>query len=133
MRIVLDTNIWVSFLIGKKLVALHSLFERPDIEICYCTELEREFLEVSHREKIVKYVDEKQIQRVHKLMTKHCHCYELKGCNKPFVRDPKDAFLLALSDIACADYLITGDADLRVIRVHNHTNIIDFETALGIL
>ncbi|MBR4147919.1 MAG: putative toxin-antitoxin system toxin component, PIN family [Bacteroidales bacterium] len=117
----------------EKLLALQSFFERTDIEICYCAELEREFLDVSHREKIVKYVDEKQIQRVHKLMTKHCHCYELKECNKPLVRDPQDAFLLALSDAVCADYLITGDADLKDTRKHNHTSIIDFETALGIL
>ena len=133
MRIVFDTNIWVSFLIGKKLLALQSFFERSDIEICYCAELEREFLDVSHREKIVKYVDEKQIQRVHELMTNHCHCYELKGRNKPFVRDPQDAFLLALSDAVCADFLITGDADLKDIRKHNQTKIVDFETALGIL
>lgn len=133
MRIVFDTNIWVSFLIGKKLVSLQSFFERPDIEICYCDELEREFLAVSHREKIGKYVDEKQIERVHRLMTDCCHRYEISECNKLFVRDPKDTFLLALSDTVCADFLITGDADLKDIHNHNHTKIIDFETALVLL
>lgn len=57
MRIVFDANIWVSFLIGKRLSVLQPLFKNPDIEICYCAELEQEFLEVSHRDKIKKYVD----------------------------------------------------------------------------
>ena len=130
MRIIFDTNIWVSFLIGKRLSVLQSLFENPDIEICYCSELEREFLDVSHRDKIKKYVDERQIQRVHQLMIKCCRRFKISPlCELP-IRDAKDAYLLTLSDAVRADYLITGDADLMAVGQHNQTRIVDVGHAL---
>ena len=73
MRIIFDNNIWISFLIGKRLAALRSAFSRADVEIYYCDELEKEFLDVAHRPKILKYVDEQQIERVHQLMINVCH------------------------------------------------------------
>ncbi len=39
-------------------------------------------------------------------------------------RDPKDNFLLALSDKGKADYLVTGDTDLLSIREYKGTKII---------
>jgi predicted nucleic acid-binding protein len=39
-------------------------------------------------------------------------------------RDKKDNFLLALAKDACADYLITGDKDLLVIKKFERTQII---------
>lgn len=133
MRIILDTNIWVSFLIGKRLAFLKSFFEHPDIEIYYCDELEREFIDVTHRDKIRKYVDKKQIHRVHQLMICHCQRCEIKrDCNIP-IRDDKDAFLLTLCDAVQADYLISGDSDLMTLRQHNQTRILDFGSVLAII
>ena len=58
MRIIFDNNIWISFLIGKRLAALRSAFTRQDVEIYFCDELEHEFLDVARRPKIQKYVNE---------------------------------------------------------------------------
>lgn len=131
MRIVFDTNIWVSFLIGKRLAVFQTFFERPDIEIYYCDELEREFLDVAHRDKIIKYVDEMQIQRVYQLMINYCHRCGIKRNCEILVRDAKDAYLLLLSDAVHADYLISGDADLTALGQHNQTRITDFGSALA--
>lgn len=133
MRIIFDTNIWVSFLIGKRLAFFRSFFECPDVEIWYSVELELEFLDVANREKIRKYVDEKQIERVHQLMINSCYRCEINVHKELLVRDPKDAYLLALSDSVCADYLITGDADFKDIRQHNQTRIIDVGAAFLLL
>jgi putative PIN family toxin of toxin-antitoxin system len=49
-------------------------------------------------------------------------------------RDPKDNFLLALAKDGNADYLITGDDDLLVLKTFGNTKIItltDFEVAHG--
>ncbi len=73
MKIIFDNNIWISFLIGKRLSTLRSLFGRDDVEVYYCDELEQEFLDVSHRTKIQKYVSEEQVKRVHRLMEEFCH------------------------------------------------------------
>ena len=134
MRIIFDNNIWISFLIGKRLSSLRSVFVRDDVEVYYCDELEQEFLDVAHRPKIQKYVSEEQVERVHRLMKEYCHKATASANLMPnAVRDPKDVYLLALSDAIHADYLISGDADLTDMQKHNQTTIVDFNTAIGIL
>ena len=132
MRIVFDTNIWISFLIGKRLSILKTLLLNPKIEVWFCAELEQEFLDVAHRSKIRKYVDEKHINRVHKLMTDCEHC-EITKREKISIRDAKDIFLLELAENVGADYLVTGDTDLLSIRQYGNTFIINFETVLTII
>ena len=133
MRIVFDNNIWISFLIGKRLAALRPVFYRSDVEIYYCDELEKEFLEVAHRPKILKYVNEQQIERVHQLMVCICHHGAFNNVSTALVRDPKDIYLLALSDAIKADYLVSGDSDLLELNEYNQTKIVDFETILRLL
>ena len=133
MRIVFDNNIWISFLIGKRLSALRSVFIRSDVEIYYSDELEHEFLEVAHRPKILKYVDEQQIERVHQLMKRICRYGVITNLDAIPVRDPKDVYLLALSDIVKADYLVSGDSDLLELKEYNQTKIVDFETIIRLL
>ena len=126
MKIVFDNNIWISFLIGKRLAELRPVFSRMDVEIYYCDELEREFLDVAHRPKILKYVDEKQIERVHQLMVGTCHHEKIEKLDATPVRDPKDVYLLGLSDAVKADYLVSGDSDLLELKVFHQTKIVDF-------
>lgn len=133
MRVIFDNNVWISFLIGKRLSVLRPVFSRSDIEIYYCDELEKEYLDVAHRPKIMRYVDERQIERVHRLMIGVCHHAEAVRLSTIPVRDPKDVYLLGLSEVVNADYLITGDADLLELKQIGHTRIVDFETAIGLL
>lgn len=133
MKIIFDNNIWISFLIGKRLAALRSVFSRLDVEIYYCDELEEEYLDVAHRPKILKYVDEQQVERVHRLMVTVCHKAKIENQISTPVRDPKDVYLLALCGAVEADYLVSGDSDLLDLKEYNQTKIIDFETALGVL
>ena len=131
MRIVFDNNIWISFLIGRRLSALRSIFERENVEIYYCDELEQEFLDVAYRPKIQKYVSTEQIHRVHLLMTKFCKKGDALAIQQAnAVRDPKDIYLLALVDTIHADYLVSGDSDLTDLKEYNHTKIVDFNTFL---
>ena len=133
MKIIFDNNIWISFLIGKRLAAMRSAFSRMDLEIYYCDELEQEFMDVAHRPKILKYVDEQQIERVHQLMIHSCYRVEISTVVTVPVRDPKDVYLLALSKASNADYLVSGDSDLLELNKYNQTKIVDFETILGLL
>ncbi len=126
MKVVFDTNIWVSFLIDKRLSLSQSLFNRPDIEIYYCVELEREYLDVTQRAKIRKYVGDKQIQRVHRLMVSTCRkCQKLILVDSS-IRDQKDLYLLSLAETIKADVIVTGDADLLVLKQHKQTKMISF-------
>ena len=132
MRVIFDNNIWISFLIGKRLVSLQHVFTSSDVDILYCDELEREFLEIAHRPKIQKYVNEQQVHRVHRLMTQCCHRIKIADPASMKVRDPKDVYLLALADAANADYLVSGDSDLTDIHQYNRTAIIDVATFLAL-
>ena len=112
---------------------MRSVFIRSDVEIYYSDELEHEFLEVAHRPKILKYVDEQQIERVQQLMKRICRHGVITNLDAIPVRDPKDVYLLALSDIVKADYLVSGDSDLLELKEYNQTKIVDFETIIRLL
>ena len=131
MRVIFDTNIWISFLIGKKLSKLKDLLNNPNIQVWSSAVLEREFLDVAHRSKIRKYVNEKRINRIHKLM-KNCEHCEITKREIVSVRDIKDLFLLELANEIEADFLVTGDNDLLCLEQHHKTKIITFETAMAL-
>ena len=130
MRIVIDNNLWISFLIGKRLSSLRPIFNRTDFEVYFCDELEQEFLAVSHRTKIMKYIAESQIQSVHQLMIDKCHYHRITLKNDNQVRDPRDNYLLELAEWVRADYLVTGDADLLTIEQYHNTKIVTFNMFL---
>jgi len=125
-RVLFDNNIWISFLIGKRLNTLFDVFGRPDIIVCYCDELEREFLSVAHRPKIQHYVSEEQIERVHQLMTQFCECYPIGDTEGLTNRDPKDVYLLALAENVPVDYIVSGDHDLTDIGSHAGIPILSY-------
>lgn len=126
MRVVFDTNIWVSFLIGKRLSFLKSCFERLDIEVYYCFELEQEFLDVANRVKIKKYVDEKKVREAHRIMVNSCRKIQNIESVDSSIRDPKDLYLLSLAETVKADVIVTGDADLLVLKQHKQTKMMTF-------
>jgi putative PIN family toxin of toxin-antitoxin system len=54
MRIIIDTNLWISFMLGRKIATMRTLLTHPSLEIYVCRELLDEFYDVSSREKIRK-------------------------------------------------------------------------------
>ena len=47
MIVIIDTNLWISFLIGKKLSVMRNLLTNPKVTIYVCNELLDEFADVS--------------------------------------------------------------------------------------
>ena len=56
IKVIIDTNLWISFLIGKKLAALRLLLLRKDVTVYICQEQLDEFRSVAFRPKIMKYI-----------------------------------------------------------------------------
>ena len=54
-RLVIDTNLWISFLLSKRLSALDLLFQNSEIKLLFSDELMSEFIDVAHRPKFRKY------------------------------------------------------------------------------
>jgi uncharacterized protein len=58
-RIILDTNIWISYLITKNHSLLDELLINQQITILFSEELLNEFFEVINRPKLKKYFNKK--------------------------------------------------------------------------
>jgi len=124
-RIILDTNLWISFLISKKFDKLDELIENKNIILCFSHELIEEFIVVVSRPKFKMYFSENNIERI---LTYFDEFGELTtvASNVQLCRDEKDNFLLNLSKDAKADFLITGDKDLLVLKTVGQTKITTF-------
>lgn len=122
-KVVIDTNIWISFLIGKKLSSLKSLISNQNIQIIISDELIDEIEDVTNRPKLRKYFPQDKVQdfiNLLRIISTHHSIEQIK----PICRDPKDDFLLALSIEMKADYLITGDNDLLSMEKFGKTRIV---------
>jgi putative PIN family toxin of toxin-antitoxin system len=122
-RLVVDANIWVSSLLSQDfqvrtgvfflsenlLLTSKALFNDLDnaLRKPYLT---KRIILADYEELITKLRTDAELVDVHSIV---------EVC-----RDPKDNFLLALAKDGNADYLITGDADLRVIKEFEKTKIV---------
>jgi putative PIN family toxin of toxin-antitoxin system len=55
VRVIIDTNVWISFLIGKRLKKLQGHLLEEAVTIIICDQLISEILLVSRRNKLRKY------------------------------------------------------------------------------
>ncbi len=111
VKVIFDTNVWISFLIGKRLFKIKQYILDGHIQIITCEQLITEIRLVTGREKIKKYFHKADVEELLELLDIIAEKVEIKTTH--FIsRDPKDNFLLDLIDFSKADYLITGDKDL---------------------
>ncbi len=111
IRVIIDTNVWISFLIGKKLSNLKDYLLDERVTIIITDQLIEEIRMVSQREKLKKYFPEESVKELLKLLEIIAISIEISPTH--FInRDPKDNFLLDLIDYGKADFLVTGDKDL---------------------
>ncbi|MDR0698589.1 MAG: putative toxin-antitoxin system toxin component, PIN family [Tannerella sp.] len=131
MKIILDSNIWISFAIGKRLHEMEYVFNLSDIHIYMCYQL---FLEVSttlRKPKLQKYVSPERRKVLLEYMA-ICPIVTI-DVQATRCRDPKDNFLLSLAQTVQADFLITGDNDLLVLKRYFGTVIISFNDFISFL
>ena len=122
-RIIIDTNVWISFLIGKELQNLKDLILNDKVKIILTDQLINEIKVVTSRDKLKKYFDQDKVTELISLLDILTDKVKLRKVDK-ICRDPKDDFLLALAKESKANYLITGDKDLLDIKVYGRTRIV---------
>lgn len=132
IRVVFDTNIWVSFLIGKFLSGLEDFIIDNRFQILMCDELLEEMNDVLHRPKFQNYFSIDVISELVILMLGKFELVELRESFK-VCRDEKDNFLIDLCVSGKADYLVTGDEDLLALNPFQETQIIDYKSFQKIL
>ena len=124
-RVILDTNLWISFLISKRQQELDLLLESGAITLIFSTELLEEFLEVSNRPKFKKFFKKSDIEALLSQIDSFGELIKVKS-KVDKCRDAKDNFLLNLSIDGKADFLVTGDTDLLVLGKLNKTQIVSW-------
>lgn len=126
IRLILDTNLWIRYLIAKDLARIDLLFERDEVVLLFSEELLEELIRVAKRPKFRRYFSEESIEELLRLFDYYGQLVEVSSTVEA-CRDPKDNFLLALARDGSADYLVTTDLDLLVLEEFEDTRILTFQ------
>ncbi len=122
-RIIIDTNIWISFLITKNLTKLDEIIFSKKCVLVFSQELLEEFLTVAKRPKFRRFFSSSDIEEILETIQEYAEFIEVTSKTE-VCKDPKDNFLLSLSMDGNADFLLTGDNDLLSLTKFRKTAIV---------
>jgi putative PIN family toxin of toxin-antitoxin system len=124
LKIIIDTNWYVSATINRtSRRRLYDLLINENLTIFYSSELLAEYESVISRKKFEKFVRQEQVSRFIGLVLTRLKPVEINTLVR-LSRDAKDNFLLSMSIDCGADYLVTGDPDLLIIKKFGKTKIL---------
>jgi len=125
VRAVIDTNLWISFLFGKKVGDFLSLIQNSEVEVITDARQIAEIEDVLSRPKIKKLVGPQRLAVMRRFLRRKTKLVkptrQINAC-----RDSNDDYLLEIAVEAKAAVLVSGDADLlaldpfRSIRIMNY-------------
>lgn len=133
MKVILDTNIWVSFLLGHQTSLMRRILTDTRFDVYVCDQLIREIMDVTGREKIRKYVSVDDITGLLSVIRAFCQNVNVEDNGTHHIRDPKDVYLLSLAETIGATYIVSGDKDLTDLKSSGETKIIklaDFKSMM---
>ena len=122
-RVIIDTNLWISFLLTRDFSKFDSIIADNEITLIFSAELIDEIVEVTQRIKFRKYFKIDDVESLLlKIKSRALFIEVTSEINK--CRDPKDNFLLSLSLDGNATHLLTGDNDLLILKRFGQTKIL---------
>jgi len=122
-KVIIDTNLWISFLISKNYTQLDEIIFNHKCILIFSEELLDEFLAVIKRPKFRRFFTQEDTENLIETIQEYAEFVEVKS-NVEVCRDEKDNFLLSLSKDSNANFLITGDRDLLDIKEFESTKIL---------
>ena len=132
IRVVIDTNVMIGFLVGKRLKKIKDRLSEASIRLILTDQLINELKSVTSRPKFKKYFNKQDVVELIELFSIIGQTYPIQDIPE-ICRDPKDNFLLSLCLIGNVDYLVTGDKDLLELIEYKDTKIVtasEFEKIL---
>ena len=130
VRLIIDTNIWISFLISDKYQKLDKVLSHPKTSILFSIELLEEINRVATFPKLKKYFSLNAVEEMLLSLEDYVELVKVKS-KVEICRDPADNFLLALSKDGEANFLITGYQDLLDLETFGITKIISLTNFLN--
>lgn len=122
IRVVIDTNLCISILIGKQTEKLIRIFDLPQYVLVTSEDLINEILNVTMRPKFARYFNMDKVRSFVQFLEENSIKFRIDNIPER-CRDPKDDFLLELAVVADADILLSGDADLTDMKQIGHCKI----------
>ena len=122
-RLVVDTNLWISFLLTQDRSKLDQVIADPSVILLFSEELLEEFVNVASRPKFKKYFSQADLERLLVHLHQKAEFISVSSTVEA-CRDEKDNFILALCAEGKATHLVTGDDDLLSMKKFRKTKII---------
>ena len=133
MKVLFDTNLWISFMIGRRLASLSDVLNRHDVQV-YVSEAElNEIRTVIERPKFNNIISQNTRYHFFEMAYDVCRFTDITVDALSPIRDPKDIYLLSMAESVPVDYIVSGDRDLTDLGQHNGIPIIKYNQLLDIL
>lgn len=122
-RIIIDTNLWISFILSGNFSKLDKVINDDTTILLFSIELLEELTDVASRQKFRKYFPTEDLISLLYQIEKNSEFINVISLVE-ICRDPKDNFLLSLAQDGQATHLISGDKDLTDLGNYGKTVIL---------
>ena len=133
MKVMFDSNLWISFMIGKRLSSLAEVLCRHDVEVYVSEQLLDEIRGVIAREKFDKLISAETRYYFFEMVYDVCLFTDITVEVKSDIRDPKDLYLLSMAESVPVDYIVSGDRDLTDMKQHAGIPILKYSELIDML
>jgi len=133
MKVMFDSNLWISFMIGKRLSSLAEVLCRHDVEVYVSEQLLDEIRGVIAREKFDKLISAETRYYFFEMVYDVCLFTDITVEAKSDIRDPKDLYLLSMAESVPVDYIVSGDRDLTDMKQHAGIPILKYSELIDML
>lgn len=130
MKILFDSNLWISFMIGKRLSSLADVLCRHDVEVYVSEQQLDEIRTVIAREKFDRLISAETRFYFFEMVYDVCFITDITVEAKSDIRDPKDLYLLSMAESVPVDYIVSGDKDLTDLGSHAGIPILKYSELL---
>ena len=124
MKVIIDCNVWISFLLGFQKDFMYGVLKNEHIDVYVCPQLLQEIRVVANRPKIRTRIADEDIELLFRLINAYCINADIVLQSIVPIRDTKDLYLLSFSETIEADYIISGDKDLLDLEEHGTYHIV---------
>ena len=131
MKVLFDTNLWISFMIGKRLASLADVLCRNDIQVYMSEQLLDEIQTVIARPKFNAIISSESRQAFVDMVDNVCHWAPITIQAKSPIRDIKDLFILSMAESVPVDFIVSGDKDLTELKTHVGIPILSYSEFLS--
>lgn len=126
MKVLFDTNLWISFIIGKQLSSLTDVLLSSDLKVFVSEPLLDEIRKVMDRPKFDNLISKQTRTSFFEMVSDVCYWTEISVKAESPIRDIKDLYLLSMAESVPVDYIVSGDKDLLVLNSHAGIPILSY-------